>query len=219
MISASALATRLSRQSPCMRSRAFDFRGSSPQRAIECSHVLRERLGLLHCGEMAALLHDRPTTNVGEHDLGQRTRGSQDFAREFGVSSRRRNRRAIRDHPGSMPAKVIGIERRSDGAREPIEADVGQYLVTREDALDIAAAVGPSAEFLDDPRREPRRRIAEAEAQGLRARALNPLIAGLLIQPMGELIEKDALLGGRIFYPVRLAADGKQIDMNADQLI
>jgi hypothetical protein len=46
-------------QSPCMRSRVFDFRASSPQRAIECSHVPRERLGLLHCREMSALCQKR----------------------------------------------------------------------------------------------------------------------------------------------------------------
>src|ERR1700722_10626454 len=56
------------------------------------------------------------------------------------------------------------IERRSDGAGEPVEADVGEHLLAREDAFDVAAAVGPRAKFLDDPRREPHRRIGQPEA-------------------------------------------------------
>ena len=62
-------------------------------------------------------------------------------------------------------------------------------------------------------------RIGEPEAQGLRARALNPLVAGLLFQPMVELIEEDALLGGRVLHHVRITAHGEQIDMDADELV
>ena len=118
-----------------------------------------------------------------------------------------------------MQAKIIGIERRSDRAGEPVEADVGEHLVAGEGALDIAAAIGPGAEFLDDPGGEPGGRIGQAEAQRLRARALNRLIAGLLLEPMIELIEKDPLLGRRVLHHVRVAAHGEQIDMNADQLV
>ena len=49
----------------------------------------------------------------------------------------------------------------------------------RERALDVAVAVAPGAELLDDPGREPRRRVVEPVGQRLRLRALDALVAGL----------------------------------------
>src|SRR5262249_20451241 len=117
--------------------------GSSPQRAVKGPHVLCKRVGLLHCGEMAALPHACPAANVGEHRLGQRARRMQDLAREFGVTRWHGDGGAFGDHPGPMHTEVIRIERRSDRAGEPIEADVPEYLIAGEDALDIAPAIGP----------------------------------------------------------------------------
>ena len=133
------------------------------------------------------------------------------LARKFGVSRRRRDGCAIRDHPGPMETEIIGVEGRADRAGEPIEADVGEHLVAGEDALDIAPAIRPGAEFLHDPSRESGRRIGQAKAQGLRAGALNRPSGGVLLEPMVELIEKHPLFGIRILDPVRLAANGRKL--------
>ena len=46
--------------------------------------------------------------------------------------------------------------------------------------LRVAVAVAPGAELLDDPGRQPDRRVVQREADRLRLRALNLLIARLL---------------------------------------
>ena len=67
-------------------------------------------------------------------------------------------------------------------------------------ALDVAAAVGPGAELLDDPRGEAGRRVGQRESQSLRPRPLDPLIPGLFFEPCGKLAEVVFLLGaGRSF--------------------
>src|SRR5882757_7228871 len=120
---------------------------------------------------------------------------------KFGVSRRRRDGCAVWDHPGSVSAEVIGVEGRSDGAGEPIEADVGEHLIAGEDAFDIAAAIGPGAELLHDPCRKTGRRIGQTKAQGLRAGALNRRVGGVLFEPMVDLVDKDLLLGSWILDP------------------
>src|SRR5262249_54992871 len=51
------------------------------------------------------------------------------------------------------------------------------------------------------------------------AASFNPGIASVLPQPMIELIKEDALLGSWILDRIWLAAESKQIDVNADQLV
>src|ERR1700679_636120 len=79
--------------------------------------------------------------------------------------------------------------------------------------------IGPGAEFLHDPRRKPRRRIRQAKAQGLRPRALNRRIGGILLEPVFDLVDKNLLLGSGILDQFRLAANGQEVDVNADQLV
>ena len=47
-------------------------------------------------------------------------------------------------------------------------------------AFDIAVAIRPDPEFLDDPRGQPQRAVVQPEGQRLGPRALNDLIAGFL---------------------------------------
>ena len=148
-----------------------------------------ERLGLLHRREVAAFRHHAPAPNVREDALGHRAGRSQDFARKLGITHRRGDGGAVRDGPGAVHPGVIGPERRADGAGEPVEGDVRQQLVLGEDRIDVAAAIGPSTKLLGDPGGEPGRRVGESKGQRLRPRALDPLIAGLLLEPAGEGIE------------------------------
>ena len=50
----------------------------------------------------------------------------------------------------------------------------------RETTLDVAVAVAPRAELLDDPRGEAGRRVVQRIAEGLRLRALNLLVSALV---------------------------------------
>ena len=70
----------------------------------------------------------------------------------------------------------------------------------------VAVAVGPSAELLDYPGRQPYRGVVEAEAQRLRLGALDMEVAALVLEPAaGQAYE--LLLGVRQWW-VGCAAKG-----------
>src|SRR5207237_155182 len=52
---------------------------------------------------------------------------------------------------------VVHARRRMRGRRDPVEHQVVEELVLREGALDVAVAIGPGSELLDDPSRQSRR--------------------------------------------------------------
>jgi hypothetical protein len=64
--------------------------------------------------------------------------------------------------------------------------------------LDGAAAIGPGAEFFGDPCRQTGRRIGQRKGERLRLGALDPLVAGLLAQPLLEVDEVSLFLLGWI---------------------
>ena len=53
-----------------------------------------------------------------------------------------------------MDHLVVEAHRRRDRLRHPVERDVGQQVVLGEAPLDVAVAVAPGPELLDDPGRE-----------------------------------------------------------------
>src|SRR5262249_27438266 len=73
---------------------------------------------------------------------------------------------------GVVAAVVVEEERGVDRAGHPVEGDDRQELVLCEAALDIAVAVAPGAELVDNPRCQSGRRVVEAEGEGLRVAAL-----------------------------------------------
>src|SRR5690606_12451298 len=66
---------------------------------------------------------------------------------------------------------------------------------------------------------EPRGRVGKREGEGLRPRALDPLIAGLFLQKDRELVEKDALFGRGIGDERLVAPDGEQVQMHPDEAL
>src|SRR5262245_19896412 len=80
---------------------------------------------------------------------------------------------------GVETAKALPIEPRGGGCsrRQPVEHDIVQYLIKREDGRRVAAAVGPLGKFLVDPRSLAGRRVCEPVAEGLRSRPLFDRIA------------------------------------------
>src|SRR5262249_57525309 len=104
--------------------------------------------------------------------------------------------RGGRARPGPRPrlGETVGIERRADRAGEPVETNIREHLIARQRPLDVAVAIRPGAEFLDDPGGEAGGRVVEGEAQRVRLRALNPLIAGLFVEPALELVKDGFLL-------------------------
>ncbi len=81
--------------------------------------------------------------------------------------------------------------RRSRGPGDPVERHVVEQPVARERALEVA--VGPRSELLHDPRAQPRRRVLEPVAEGLRTRALDLLVAGAVLAPLEEPCEVGLL--------------------------
>src|SRR5262249_12460220 len=165
------------------------------QLSEERLHVLRQRLRLLHRGEMAAAGEDGPAAQIHERLLGDRARWTHHFLGEGGVADRGRRRPLDRHGPTPPLAEIIGIERRANRAGEPVETNIREHLIARQRPLDVAVAIRPGAEFLDDPGGEAGGRVVEGEAQRLRLRALNPLIAGLFVEPALELVKEGFLLG------------------------
>src|SRR5207248_9999182 len=112
---------------------------AAAERAEEFPNLARQRVGLFHRGEMAALLHDRPAPDIGIGSLGEAARRSQDFGREFGIAGWDGDR--SRQRPGPVLPSVIRPERRADRAGEPVKADIRQHPVAVDRAFDIAAAI------------------------------------------------------------------------------
>src|SRR5436305_15250108 len=106
-----------------------------------------------------------------------------------------------------MHARVVGPEGRTDRAREPVERDVCQHLIAADGVLGAAAMIGPGEELLDDPRRKPDGGVSQRESEGLRAGALDPLVAGYFFQEIVELSEIRLLGGGWILQHLRIAPD------------
>src|SRR5579864_5756798 len=94
-----------------------------------------------------------------------------------------------------MPRLVIEARRRVNRLRDPIDHHVGQQLILGEAALDVAAAIAPGAELLDDPSGKTGRRIVEAVGERLRLGALNPLVAGFIAPEALQVGQKYLLRG------------------------
>ena len=73
---------------------------------------------------------------------------------------------------------VVQAGRRRRRPRDPVEHHVREQLVLGERPFDVAVAVAPGAELLDDPRRAARPASRRARSRGLRLRALDRRVPG-----------------------------------------
>ena len=132
-------------------------------------------------GEVAAGRHLRVVHEVvgGFDPVAGRL---QDLPREGGEAGRdgdALNRRdAAADAFGA--GLVVDAGSRRDAVGRPIEHDVGEQGVLRVARLDIAVAVAPGAELLRDPGGDTGGGVGLGDAEGLRLRALDVAVAGLL---------------------------------------
>ena len=90
---------------------------------------------------------------------------------------RKRCRSETAEH---VPAFVINPCRRGAAVGDPVDHDVGQQLVLREDLFEVAVVVAPSVPLFDDPGREADRRVAQSVSQRLRFCRLNLLISEIV---------------------------------------
>src|SRR4029450_10363598 len=63
---------------------------------------------------------------------------------------------------------VVEAHRGADRASCPVDGEVGEKVVTVVDRVEVAVAVGPSVELLQDPGGKPRWGVVERVGQGLR---------------------------------------------------
>src|SRR5436305_9759610 len=148
--------------------------------------------------------------------LGESARRSQNLGRKFGIAGWDGD--WSRQRPGPVLPRIIRPKRRADRAGEPVEADIREELILAEHRLDIAAAIRPGAELVDDPRRQPRRRVGQCISERLRPGALDRLVAGALAQPMRELPQISLFLRSRL-RRVAFAPNRQQVQVNAQQLV
>src|SRR6202051_2293162 len=105
-----------------------------------------------------------------------------------------------------MPTRIIGPEGRTDRAREPIQPNIREKLVPRENSFDVSCAVRPRTKFLYDPGRKTRRGVRQRKGERLGPSTLNPAITGFLLQPGPELLKVAALLRRASGEPLRVMA-------------
>ena len=165
---------------------------------------------------MAAGRHHRPAPNVVDA-FRPRPRGVEDLAREGGVRGRHLDPGAVGDGPADVAAGVVRPEGRVDGARHPVEHDVGQEHVLGEAPLDVAAAVAPGPKLFHDPGRQADRRVREPVGEGLGPRALNPLVARLLALPVEQGLEIRSVLLRRVRGGRQVAPEPEEGHVDADQ--
>src|SRR6201989_3201762 len=113
--------------------------------------------------------------------------------RELTIAGRHGNGFSLLNLPRAMHVRIIRPEGRTDRAREPIQSNIGEKLVPRENSLDVSFAVRPGAKFLYDPGSKTRRGVRQSKGQGLWSSTLNPAITGFLLQPGPELLKVAAL--------------------------
>src|SRR5579872_576283 len=70
-----------------------------------------------------------------------------------------------------------------NGLRGPVDHDVGQQFIPREDALHVTRAVTPCAKFFNDPGGEAHRGIVQPISQRLRFSTLNMAVPALEVPP------------------------------------
>ena len=129
--------------------------------AEELAQLLRVELGLLERREVAA------AGGFGDaHDV----RGALEPGpgRADDVAGEQREAGRHLDPAGVLGGGDRGVgavhaHRRADRRGEPVDGDVGEDLVFGEAPLDVAVAVAPGAELLDDPRGEPGGGVGEPE--------------------------------------------------------
>ena len=110
--------------------------------------------------------------------LGVRPRDAEHLLGEH--RGRGRHRDVLADRAEAVGALRLAVEadRRVDRLRHPVDGEVREDLIARDRVFGVAVVVGPRAELLDDPTREPGRRIGEAVAERLRVLALDLLVRG-----------------------------------------
>src|ERR1700730_3470924 len=185
----------------------------------ELAPLVGERLRLLQRGEMAAARHYGPAPDIGVGPLSQRAGWTQDLGRELSIPGRNVDGLSIGNGPRPVPNGVIGPKRRADRAGEPIKTDIREQSVASECGFDIAAAIRPGAELLDDPRGQARGRVAERKGERLRLGALNPLVAGFVSEPYRAVVDIGLLVGSGVGQILLIAPDRQQVEVDADQLL
>src|SRR5262245_11918918 len=130
-----------------------------PEGPEEGADLLGEQVRRLQRGKVPAARHPGPPADV-EGALAPGAGRMEDLARELRVP-----RRHVDPCRGKRPSAVYPVvvrpEGRVDRAGHPVNRDVRQDVVTAEARLDVAAAVRPALELLDNPARQPDRRIGE----------------------------------------------------------
>src|SRR5207253_1726654 len=121
----------------------------SAQRAEELADFSQQEIGLLHRGEVATARHLGPTLDV-ETGLGPAAWAARQLLREH----RDADGRLLHLGPATAVLAtrlVIHVCSAGDAVGRPVKHDVREQLVLRVHALDVAAAVAPRPELLDDP--------------------------------------------------------------------
>ena len=108
------------------------------------------------------------TAEVREPPLCPTPRNADDLLREDRAARRHA------DHRKGAIAEALPVEprRRGPGRGQPVQHHVVEQLVSGQDVLRVAVAVGPGPELLEDPRALARRRVDQPVAERLRSRRL-----------------------------------------------
>src|SRR5437016_6517179 len=137
---------------------------------------------------MSALGHHRPTYDI-QAALRQRLGRHGNLPGKDCNSYGWLDTVAAREAQRPLARLVVQACGRRSRFRDPIDHDVGQELVTRKDAFDIACTIAPDPKFFDDPSCESNWRIIQCVTQGLRLGCLFMTVAAFGIPPRAQLSE------------------------------
>src|SRR5262245_23574210 len=179
------------------------------------AYVVDEDLGHFERREVAAFRQLAPPDEV-ELACDPRAWREVELAREY--CSRHRHVHAFWRGWALRVTTVLVVEPRGGGdrAREPIDRDVRQDVVSAYCVFQIAVVLRPAVELLDDPGREASRGIVEADAQRLRFRALNLLIADLVRHARAPCIEARLLRVRDTFHRLAAAWRSREHEVQVD---
>src|SRR6202011_2966635 len=129
----------------------------------------------------------------------------------------------VRRLPMIVRRLVVVAGRRAVTLAHPVDRESRAEVVLAEAAFDLAVAIAPGAAFLENPCRQPDRRVIQGVGDGLWLGALKAHVAGFVIEEIAVPLEPSFFTGAEVLWR-RTATREKserdqQMDMDSDQAI
>src|SRR5215469_3070239 len=161
---------------------------ASLQQCNKRANVVGEEFGLLGSCKMTAAWEFLPPDHVVTAlDINSRRNGK--FARKMRNGRRDRDSLVLIETQGC--AATFPVQANSGGHRlgKPVDRDRGQELCLRESTFNVAVAIAPGPEFIDNPCGQPDRRVVQGRSESIGFRSLYVCVSPFGIRPLAPMNE------------------------------